>query len=200
MKYEHSQLKQVKHMARDKTPNEHVESALHAMGAKSSGLYADTAVEALQAEYDLVPKRKGLVVRIGPSTNQCTVLLDGEDITGKLLIKSIAMPKQHHSERLMLALEVYAEAELEVLPEGVTVNVVDPASPAIDTLTTDRNSYKEPTPAPVPVFVKAQIPKFHDDEDGPADACVNCGHYYDDTGNCMCEKQKPVSADAVKRV
>lgn len=60
------------------------------------------------------------------------LLLDGEDVTSALCIKSINVGEITYGEPVTLTLEVYANAELEILPENVTVIVNDPASPAHD--------------------------------------------------------------------
>jgi hypothetical protein len=64
-----------------------------------------------------------LKIKIGKHTNDVEILLDGKNIAGELLIKSLTIGPLVPSMPTTATLEVYCEAEIEILPEEVTVNV-----------------------------------------------------------------------------
>mgnify|MGYP000203384131 CR=1 FL=1 len=73
-----------------------------------------------------------LTIKIGPKTNDVAVMLDGAYIAPQLRIARIEFDPMGPNEITRAKLVVYADAEVELLPEGINVLVVDPASPAYD--------------------------------------------------------------------
>lgn len=66
-----------------------------------------------------------MLIKIGPKTNDVEVILDGVDIASKLRIARIEFEPMKANEITRAKLVVYTDAEVELLPEGVTVLVVD---------------------------------------------------------------------------
>jgi hypothetical protein len=73
-----------------------------------------------------------LTIKVGPKTNDVAVMLDGANIAPQLRIARIEFDPMEPGEITRARLVVYADAEVELLPQGINVLVVDPASPAYD--------------------------------------------------------------------
>lgn len=69
---------------------------------------------------------------IGPTSNGAKLMLDGVDVTKAMRLLSVSIPNVVRDELVQMTLTVNAEAEVELLPKGVTVIVQDPDSPAYD--------------------------------------------------------------------
>jgi hypothetical protein len=104
---------------------ERVRSVLIDLGVSPS-------TEAAQAVMDAVNDVPNVRIVVGPDTQSLRVLVDGQDVTKALCIKRLVIKPMEASEVVEATFTVMAQAEVELLPENVTVVVTDPESPAHD--------------------------------------------------------------------
>lgn len=102
-----------------------VRAALDRMGVASLDEMTQDMLDAI----DDVPNVR---IVVGTDTNSLQVFVDGKDIARALRVRRLVIEPLECNEMVEATFTVYAQAEVELLPENITVVVTDPESPAYE--------------------------------------------------------------------